>query len=303
MEYLLSLPAAQASSGQHFSPATKSSGGPICFAPTVITVSSSEAPKEHHVVAQTEVVGFVAELGQTAAAQPQRAYAPSSPRASTLGLLFLQFDPNPTQPLQNGPNSAQPSLLALGPTIQTQIAGLKPTKSYLSAAQKTVPPEPFSYGTISLSGSIPEVLFSPPKFSKMSEDLKYALIGKFSFGKLSNEAIRSNLSLLGFSGCKILFLQANHVLIKVDDPNTSTKLWLKREISILNFPMRVFKWSADFDFTKEPPIVPVWIKIPALPLHCFDLKALRTIANIFGTLLKVDDATLKKLGSNMLVFA
>ncbi|GER25001.1 zinc ion binding, partial [Striga asiatica] len=94
----------------------------------------------------------------------------------------------------------------------------------------------------------------------------------------SNEAIRSKLTFLGFTGCKILFLHANHVLIKVDDPNTSTKLWLKCEISILNFPMRIFKWSADFDLKKEPPIVP----------------ALRTIANIFGTLLKVDDAALKK---------
>ncbi|GER49351.1 hypothetical protein STAS_26578 [Striga asiatica] len=244
------------------------SGDPIAL--TVASVNtglSSEAPKEPPVTAQPEVVGFDAEFSQTAAAALNT--APSSPRASPLEPPFfpspltstatlpssiptqtIQSGPNQTQPgvylvqpLQNGPNPAQPANSAFGP-------------SYLSAAQKTVPPEPLSYGSISLSSSIPEVLFSPPEVSKMSEDLKYALIGKFSFGKPSNEAIRSKLTLLGFTGCKIFFLHAIHVLIKVDDPNTSTKLWLKRKISILNFPMRIFKWSADFDFKKEPPIAP-----------------------------------------------
>ncbi|GER30042.1 SWIB/MDM2 domain superfamily protein [Striga asiatica] len=174
------------------------SKGPAPTVDSVNTDSSSQAPKEPPVTAQPEVV---AEFNQTEAAALNT--APSSPRASPLRLIsasissplfsgsnsvrpfFTQpaqpFFPSPltstatlpssipTQTLQSCPNPTQPSNSAFGP-------------SYLSAAQKAVPSEPLSYGSISLSGSIPEVLFFPPEVPKISEDLKYALIGKFSFG-------------------------------------------------------------------------------------------------------------------------
>ncbi|GER35024.1 F-box/kelch-repeat protein At3g61590 [Striga asiatica] len=91
--------------------------------------------------------------------------------------------PSPHSPSQALQQHTQPAPFS----SSTQTSGLGPAKSFLSAAQHTV--EPFSYGSLSLSGSIPEVLLSSPEISKMSEDHKYALIGKFSFSKPSNEAI------------------------------------------------------------------------------------------------------------------
>ncbi|XP_020599258.1 uncharacterized protein LOC110038703 [Phalaenopsis equestris] len=46
--------------------------------------------------------------------------------------------------------------------------------------------------------------------------------------------------------------------------------------------------------TKEPPVVPVWFKLPGLPLPYFKLNALFNIGRALGTPLKVDAPTFNK---------
>ncbi|CAA0833444.1 Unknown protein [Striga hermonthica] len=216
---------------------------------------------------------------------------PAQPAGSSSSLRSANHPLSGTRS-SDGPISPAPTVASVNTGSNSEASKKPPVVAPIATMISSAISQPEVTG-LPVSGIL-KVLFSPLEVSKMSEDLKYSLVGKFSFGKLSNEAIRSDLALWSFTGCKIFFLQVNHVLIKADDPNTSTMPWLKREIFILNFPMRIFKWSVDFDFIKEPPTVLVWIQIPALPLHCFELKVLQTIANIFGTLLKVDDATLHK---------
>jgi hypothetical protein len=43
------------------------------------------------------------------------------------------------------------------------------------------------------------------------------------------------------------------------------------------------KWSPDFDPTQDvPSAVPVWVRLPHLPLHCWNKKSLQIIGNALG---------------------
>lgn len=66
---------------------------------------------------------------------------------------------------------------------------------------------------------------------------------------------------------------------------------MRREKTFDGFPMRLFRWDPFFNFKEEPAIVPVWLKIHALPPQWFDLSCLKTIASSVGVFLKVDDLT------------
>ncbi|KAL6550378.1 hypothetical protein OROMI_020866 [Orobanche minor] len=69
------------------------------------------------------------------------------------------------------------------------------------------------------------------------------------------------------------------------------KLRMRREISFNGFPMRVFRWDPFFNYKEEPAIVPLWVKIHALPPQWFDLRSLETIASSVGDFLKAYDLT------------
>ncbi|KAL6578153.1 hypothetical protein OROMI_010481 [Orobanche minor] len=58
--------------------------------------------------------------------------------------------------------------------------------------------------------------------------------------------------------------------------------------------MRMFKWDPFFDFKQEPALVPIWVKIMALPLQWFDQGALQTIGALMGTFLKADPMTINR---------
>ena len=43
------------------------------------------------------------------------------------------------------------------------------------------------------------------------------------------------------------------------------------------------KWTLDFDPTVDlPKEVPVWVRLPNLPLHCWDFESLQRIGNGIG---------------------
>ena len=54
----------------------------------------------------------------------------------------------------------------------------------------------------------------------------------------------------------------------------------------------MFKWSTDFRYSEESPIVPVWISLPFLPVHFMHCRqAIHSIAAAIGKPLRVDHAT------------
>ncbi|PKU72689.1 hypothetical protein MA16_Dca017700 [Dendrobium catenatum] len=58
--------------------------------------------------------------------------------------------------------------------------------------------------------------------------------------------------------------------------------------------MRLLKWSMDFDIHAESPICLVWLSLPNLRIHFFDIKILQAIGSLFGRPLQVDQATTNK---------
>ncbi|GER41803.1 gamma-irradiation and mitomycin c induced 1 [Striga asiatica] len=107
-----------------------------------------------------------------AAHKPQQALVTASLFGPVIVPIFTSPHSNATPTLQSGPNSVLPPqpvpssvqhLQSAPFSSSTQTNGLGPEKSFLSAAQHTIPTEPFSYGSLSLSDSIPKVLFSSPE--------------------------------------------------------------------------------------------------------------------------------------------
>ncbi|KAK4382234.1 hypothetical protein Sango_2891300 [Sesamum angolense] len=86
-------------------------------------------------------------------------------------------------------------------------------------------------------------------------------------------------------------INARHVFIKFALEENYTKLWIKSVWFVNGFPMRVFKWTPTFNPPEESPIVPVWVRLPKLPIQFFDREPLFSIARLLGTPLRMDVST------------
>ncbi|KAL6557037.1 hypothetical protein OROHE_006913 [Orobanche hederae] len=161
-----------------------------------------------------------------------------------------------------------------------------------------IPPDPqvsdVPFSSIDFSGTTPTAIFSKEECETVADYYKFALIGKFTYGKPTNQVISQQLKSEGFGICKVQFLNGKHVLINLTCKSLCDKLWLKREHNFTGFPMRLFKWSPTFDFRNESAVVPVWFKIHGLPSQWFDLRPLKTSARLVGNFVKVDDYTLNR---------
>ncbi|CAO2813667.1 unnamed protein product [Amaranthus hypochondriacus] len=60
-------------------------------------------------------------------------------------------------------------------------------------------------------------------------------------------------------------------------------------------PMIVKKWNTEFDFNDEIlRVIPVWIRLPSLPLHCWGVETLSRIVSAVGVPILADDCTAKQ---------
>lgn len=60
-------------------------------------------------------------------------------------------------------------------------------------------------------------------------------------------------------------------------------------------PMIVKKWSSNFDFKEEIlRVIPVWIRLPSLPLHCWGAESLSRIVSAVGVPIIADECTAKQ---------
>ena len=91
------------------------------------------------------------------------------------------------------------------------------------------------------------------------------------------------------------YINAKHILVQfklladyaklLNGPNGMPVWFVDRH------PMRVFKWSPDFDPFFESPIAPIWCNLVGLPIHLFERSALFAIGGLLGTPIQVDYAT------------
>ncbi|KAL6582209.1 hypothetical protein OROMI_006223 [Orobanche minor] len=163
------------------------------------------------------------------------------------------------------------------------------SKSFLEAT--SAPQSDAVLGSVDFSTTFPTVIFTADECEQVSSFYRFAIIGKFSYGKPSNHMISQQLKTEGFGTCKVHFLNGKHVLINLSSKLLCDKLWMRREFIFAGFPMRMFRWDPFFNFKEEPAVVPLWVKIHALPPQWFDLRSLKTIASSVGEFLKADEPT------------
>nr|QIA97949.1 hypothetical protein AP_R.00g000450-v1.0.a3 [Amaranthus palmeri] len=61
-------------------------------------------------------------------------------------------------------------------------------------------------------------------------------------------------------------------------------------------PMVVKKWNRSFDFREEiMRVIPVWVRLPNLPLHCWGVDTLSRIVSAIGVPILADECTAKQL--------
>ncbi|KAL0304186.1 UNVERIFIED_CONTAM: hypothetical protein Sradi_6286700 [Sesamum radiatum] len=198
--------------------------------------------------------------------------------------------PNPTQrTLPPEPPDRRRSFLAAltgdAPTGDTEPLSPRAAKKIFSESDSY-------FGKPCLYRGSRAINFSLEETEKLAEHLKFALVGKFSHGYPSMQAIRSYFSRLGLRGAfSIGVINVKHVLIKLQNEEDLSRVWLKQILFIEGFPMRLFKWTPDFNPKIESPIAPVWIRLPELPVHLSQKKSLFGIASLVGLPLKLDEAT------------
>ncbi|KAL0293587.1 UNVERIFIED_CONTAM: hypothetical protein Sangu_3235100 [Sesamum angustifolium] len=182
-----------------------------------------------------------------------------------------------------------------------------PLRSYRDAvagAAARPPPPPVSFDTASFrpmgmltrDQGMKVLRFSSEEIARLSQPFRYALVGKFSHGYPSMQHLRRWMLAQGFRGdFSVGAINARHVFIKFALEEDYTKLWIKSIWFVDGFPMRVFKWTPTFNPREESPIVPVWVRLPELPIQFFDREALFSIAVVYERLPKYC-ATCKHLG-------
>ncbi|WMV43302.1 hypothetical protein MTR67_036687 [Solanum verrucosum] len=131
----------------------------------------------------------------------------------------------------------------------------------------------------------------------IQENLQYAIIGKFSYGKPDITELRRTLpGQCGIkSECVIGVLDTRHILIRLTNLEdyvhllSATAFYVKAKDNY--WQMRTFKWDPWFEPDVETTIGVAWISFPDLPPHFFAKEAIFSIAAAVGKPLMVDMAT------------
>lgn len=147
-----------------------------------------------------------------------------------------------------------------------------------------------AFGKASIHRGIPFIQFSDSENNLMAEHCRFTLIGKFSQGSPPFKVLQTKLSAFGFKGAVFVgFINFKHVMIKLT--NEEDRLWTRQFVHIDGYPMRIFKWTPEFDPKAESSLMPIWVSFPELPLHLFDKRALFSIAALLGKPLRIDEPT------------
>ncbi|KAL0315099.1 UNVERIFIED_CONTAM: hypothetical protein Scaly_2888700 [Sesamum calycinum] len=162
-----------------------------------------------------------------------------------------------------------------------------PLRSYRDAvagAAVRPPPPPVSFDTASFrpmgmltwDQGMKVLRFSSEEITRLSQPFRYALVRKFWHGYPSMQHLRRWMLAQGFRGdFSAGAINVCHVFIMFALEEDYTKLWIKSIWFVDGFPIRFFKWTPTFNPREESPIVPVWVRLPELPIQFFDREALQ----------------------------
>ena len=121
---------------------------------------------------------------------------------------------------------------------------------------------------------------------------RYTLVGKFSRGRPLLPNLCKFFSTLDLRDTvSVGLLDARHVLLRFHGEADFLRVWSRSLWYVYGRPMRVFKWTSKFHVDRESSLVPVWFRLPKLPIHLFAKPCLFHIVSCLGNPLFVDTAT------------
>ncbi|VFQ94189.1 unnamed protein product [Cuscuta campestris] len=171
----------------------------------------------------------------------------------------------------------------------------------LSASKRNSLPtfvtEPLPDREVTVHRGMPAVRFNEAEVSDLALIDKYILVGKFSHGQPKLEVIKNHFATnYVFRGSvSVGWRDSKHVFIMCSNSHDCTNLLLEGTIFFPgDYPMRLFRWTPDFDPEVETSLAPAWILFYDLPLHMFNFHALSLICKPLGKLLGVDKVTLAR---------
>ncbi|XP_058776662.1 uncharacterized protein LOC131650983 [Vicia villosa] len=87
-----------------------------------------------------------------------------------------------------------------------------------------------------------------------------------------------------------------YFILKFKDIEDRDKVLMKGSYTIHNVSMILKEWDSEFDFKRDSlRTLPIWIKLPQLPLHLWGAMSLGKIGSAFGKPLFTDECTANKL--------
>ncbi|GAA0172703.1 hypothetical protein LIER_26474 [Lithospermum erythrorhizon] len=78
-----------------------------------------------------------------------------------------------------------------------------------------------------------------------------------------------------------------------------TRLWVRLVWYIQSCPMRIFKWTPEFNPSIESPLTPIWVHFNGLSLYLFEGEGLLKVANSIGKPLRVDSHNVNRVKLGM----
>nr|XP_027082307.1 uncharacterized protein LOC113704619 [Coffea arabica] len=182
-------------------------------------------------------------------------------------------------------------MAALQPSAEGQ--GLSPTKKKSFSQLFSQPAiSPIHIQQASVYKGEAAVGFSKADADKLAAPFQWALVGKFSHGRPSLEDIRKFFASLNLKDhVSIGLMDYRHVLIKCMAEADFNRIWMRGIWQLGKYPMRVFRWTREFHVLRESSLAPVWVVLPALPIHYFDKHSLFSILSPVGRPLFLDSAT------------
>lgn len=129
----------------------------------------------------------------------------------------------------------------------------------------------------------PTICFSDLEMHQFTHDLQFTLVEKFSYGYLALHVIKKEFHKLRLTGEYFVgILNVRHVLIKLSNEIDYMKVWDRGMLRMDKFPMRILKWTKDFNPAVESSVAPVWIKLPNLLYCLFHKEALWRLPVLWG---------------------
>ncbi|RAL48728.1 hypothetical protein DM860_001048 [Cuscuta australis] len=144
---------------------------------------------------------------------------------------------------------------------------------------------------------IPTIRFAATEIESLAKIDRFILVGKFSHGKPKLELIKKHFATQYILRGQVTigWRDSRHVFLIFSNLQDCTEILLKGQILFNGInPMRLFRWTLDFNTEIKTSLAPVRVLFSGLPIHFFDASALALICKPIGKVLGVDLATLHK---------